>query len=108
MDTAFVIAVPAAAMIAAHYIPWARFFGRPLPRTGAYALGLLAILLTVTFVWWLTGEQSAWIVVLWFWLSSSTAGGATLIAYAIDSAVERAHKQEDEIERLRTRVNSDV
>ena len=104
MDTAFIAVVPAAAMIAAHYIPWARFFGRPLPRTGAYAFGLFTILCTVTLTWWLTGEQGAWIVVLWFWLASCTAGGATLRAYAIDSAVEKAHKQEDEIERLKAQL----
>ena len=105
MDTAFVIAVPASVMLAAHYIPWARFFGRKLPRPAAYAIGLLTILLVVTGAWWGTGEPSAAIIVGWFWAASCTAGGVTLIAYAIDSAVEKAHKQEDEIERLRTRAN---
>ena len=101
MDTAFVIAVPASVMLAAHYIPWARFTGRALPRPAAYAIGLATILLTITFTWWATGEGAAAIILLWFWAASVSAGLATGIAYLVDSAVERAHKKDDEIERLR-------
>lgn len=104
MDTAFVIAVPASVMLAAHYIPWARFFGRKLPRPAAYAIGLLTILLVVTGAWWGTGEPAAAIIVGWFWAASTSAGLATGLAYLVDSAVERNHRREDEIERLRAQL----
>lgn len=104
MDTAFVVVVPAATMIAAHYIPWARFTGRKLPRPAAYAIGLTTILLTVTFAWWYTGEPSSAIIVGWFWAASMAAGLSTGLAYILDAAVEANHRKDDEIERLRTQL----
>lgn len=101
MDTTIVLAIPALTMLFAHYFPWGRVFGRELPRPAAYSIGLATILITVTGTWWATAEPSSLVVVLWFWAAATSAGLATGLAYLIDSAVERNHRKDDEIERLR-------
>src|SRR3972149_10096740 len=34
-----------------HYPPWGRWLGRELPRTGAYTLGVLAIITPLMLLW---------------------------------------------------------
>lgn len=90
--------LPAAVMVAAHYIPWQRWLEGGLPQLGAYAIGTLGIALPVTvgalFV------DSPLVVVGLLWLAIASAGIATLAAHRFDAEHKKQHELLNEIDHL--------
>ena len=85
---------------AAHWFPWPMVFGRKLRRLEAYTAGTLSIFVPATAAT-LAGisQIDAIDTLLFFWLSLAGAGGATLAAWGIDSAVSSYHSMKDRIDR---------
>ena len=92
-----VLALPAAIVTAAHYIPWRRWFHHRLPRLLAYTIGVLAILLPAT-VAGLFAATTVQVIGL-FWLAAVSAGTFTGLAWWVDIRHEAEHKLRDEIDR---------
>lgn len=69
----------------AHWFPWKKIIGKPLPRVAAYVVGTV-VMITPFGVWLaITGQWTA----LWGILTVAVASGASVIgAYGIDAAVE--------------------
>jgi hypothetical protein len=89
--------------LVAHYSPWNRLLGRPLPRLAAYGLGALSIGLPLTGLYILSASRSI-LPVLAVWLTIGGAGIATIGATLVDSwlsARDRAEVAEAEVAQLK-------
>ena len=94
------VSLSALLIFAAHWFPWPMVFGRRLKRLEAYAAGTLAIFVPATLaVFAGLDDLDAIDTLTLFWLALSGAGGATLAAWGIDSAVSSYHAMKDRIDR---------
>ena len=92
------VSLSALLIFAAHWFPWPMVFGRRLKRLEAYAAGTLAIFVPATLaVFAGLDDLDAIDVLTLFWLALSGAGGATLAAWGIDSAVSSYHALKDKV-----------
>ncbi len=98
MDIAVTALIAALLLAVEHFIPWFDIFHRPLPRLGAYILGVAAMIvpLTALFILW-----RAWLAILALWSVVLAGGLAVMLCYAFDAwRLARADlRAEDEIRR---------
>jgi hypothetical protein len=73
------------AVLVEHWLPWRAMLGRDLPRTAAYVLGTLAILLPMTA---LLMSWSDWQAALALWVVAGAAGLGTLGGHVVDHMLE--------------------
>jgi hypothetical protein len=88
--------VPAMAMLAGHWFPWKKLFGRELTRIQAYAYGtgwIVGVPCIVLAIW------QEWLAIVVIIASTSGAALATLAAYALDTWAEQRHQLLDEQDR---------
>ena len=94
------ITLSALLIFAAHWFPWPLVLGRKLRRLEAYAAGTMAIFIPATAaVFAGLTYLDALDTLLMFWLALAGAGGATLAAWGIDTAVASYHSMKDRIDR---------
>lgn len=97
-----------AALIAAlvqcvlHWFPWRLASGQDLPRTRAYALGVLGIVLPYSglLLLWI-GEQSCGVLpaLIGIWVIVAASGGAVNLAYWLDQTFNQV-RLADELEEI--------
>lgn len=88
--------LPALGIGLGHWFPWRKVIGHDLSRLQAYAYGVLWIVAMPVVVMLAQGATGYALLLL---LSVASAGGATLLAYAIDTWIETKHKLLDEKDR---------
>lgn len=92
------VALPVALVVAEHYAPWQRWFGRPLSQFAAYVLGSLSVFIPATIAA-LVGATSPLSVLTLFWAALLCAGAAVGVMRWIDWQAERVNKLHDQIDR---------
>lgn len=68
-----------------HYLPWQLILGNKLPRLAAYVLGLLAILVPLTIIFWIVPVWTSGQIIAAIWAVSAAAGLGTLAAWLVDA-----------------------
>jgi uncharacterized membrane protein YgcG len=81
-----------------HWFPWQLMLRRQLPRLVAYVLGVLAMALPLTVLWW---HDRGIVTVLWSVIVA--AGAATVSAYAIDYGLRCLVVLRERVEQLEMR-----
>lgn len=81
-------------IIALHFIPWEKFFGRPLQPPWTYVAGCAAILFVYTAWAWWTQVNDPRAAIWGLWLIVAAGGVADFIAYFLDrwGGLEQAHR----------------
>lgn len=110
MEIMLTVLISMLMLLVLHWIPWPLVIGKELPKTAAYALGVLGMIVPLTglFLYWHlteTGTLVLGIIALW---SDAVFGGlAVFAAYFVDDlgstkAENRVAKSEGE--KLRNQV----
>ena len=85
MDLAITVIVVALSLLLEHWAPWQKIFQRRFHVVVNYMLGVLALIVPLTVLYWTWGSLRE-IVALW---SVVVAGGLTvMLAYAVDDWAE--------------------
>lgn len=83
MDLIITASISGLCQLAMHYFPWARVLKKELPRVAAYTLGVLAIMVPVSFL----GSARA-LGLLDLWITVIVSGLCVFIAYLVDAALD--------------------
>lgn len=104
MDMYRTIGIAVAALISflmvvvEHYLPWRAILKQELPRIPSYIMGVLAILIPLTMLFFVFAFWSSAEVLIAFWVVTGSAGAGTILSYNLDSLIHirmRAEESEE-------------
>jgi hypothetical protein len=105
-DISITVTIAALLLLVEHWFPWRLILRRDLPRLAAYVLGVLALVLPLSGLYWAwasspPGSSWAWLVALW---AVIIGGGLSVgLAYLIDWCLQQAAQARDLAELMTLR-----